>query len=387
MQITKLTIGNTNIPLSLISLITIEESIFKPITYGSITLYDSILKESIEFFSGDEVVLYLEDDIISQKYTLKYMLYADAGQNILEDMEFNTVNLSFASKFAIDLFSITVTDYWKQKKISDIVNDVLNKISIEKGVFDTTLGNIDFTPPMWCPANVIGFLTKTAISTSGSAGYLFFPDIITQKMNFLSHESFVTNKLGESLFDIWTNLKLEGANPSSASDITLEKEFDIISSINKGTLNSNLNFYLQDGDENNNTNFKFSEFAKKTLSKKMPINKEFADTKYQTNFTTSYQTKLQNEAFIKNRYLKNLFSQIRINLTMAGSFERKAGQVVNLHYPSNYQLKTGQDDKKYTGKYIIHSIKHEISRIAHVQNIGLITDGYFDSQIENLLNL
>ena len=56
---------------------------------------------------------------------------------------------------------------------------------------------------MWCPSNVIGYLSKISMSKDGSTGYLIFPDFTTQKMNFLSYNSLITEKIGKCFFDIY----------------------------------------------------------------------------------------------------------------------------------------------------------------------------------------
>lgn len=384
MQLISLKISNTNIPLSTLSLLSFEESVFKPVTYGSITLMDSIMKESIEFFAGDDIEIELRDETITKNYKLKFKITSDGVHQLLDNMEFNGVTLNFSSAFAVDMFATTLSDFWSQKKISEIVQDILYRYSVDKNIIDETINKIDFVSPMWCPANIIGYLSKISMSKTGSAGYLFFPEFISQKMNFISHESLVTEKLGKCVFDIYF-VKLDPSSPSSAGTMTLEKEFDLIAYTDKGLGNSIGNYYLHNGDENINTDFTFSKFSKKTLSKKLPMKKQYEDSKYNTIFSLSYPTKQMNETFIKNRYLRNMMSQIRLNVSMAGSFERKIGQTIYVHYPSNIELKTGKDDEKYSGKYLIHSIRHEFDRTSYLQTVGLMTDGFFRTNIKGLV--
>lgn len=389
MKLRNIKIKERDIPLRLLSQITINQSINKFVTTGRIVLNDFILKEFYEFFANDSIELIIEDELLNKTYNIKFIIYKVGGTKV-NNGEYDTLEMFFCSPWAIDFYTKPISLTYTEKSISNIVNDLFYRCNVKINNLEETLDIIDFTSPLWSSSCIIKHLMRFAQNQESKAGFLCFPDFESQKINFVSTDFLISEKLGLDKIGLYYD-KLDGDLPAAIKTLNIEKEFDVIENIDKGLGNlkaKSFNYnYLVDDNTNDNiseTNIKLKQYKRNKLSKYIPLSKDFEEDEYQTQFLTHFNNNSLNEAFIKNKYNKVLNSMIKINMLVAPSLERKIGMITTLNFPSNQNNKYNNNEK-LTGKYLITDIKYIFDEERFTQTLSLSSEGYKTSKIENLI--
>lgn len=316
--------------------------------------------------------------------------------------------LSFVSKEAlIDVnvklsrgFSGTVSDIAKNILTDKAVSfDKVKKVNVEP-----TKNAITYVSNFWSPTRNMDYLANHALNSNGSPSYIFFEN--RDGFNFGSLEALSTSPTiaQEFKYDAstqhvnktGTSQRNLSADYSRITLFSLKKGFNLIRRLHEGLLASAQ--YTTDITSKRVGVKGFSyikEFDGKKQLNEFPIVKEDPEfpllyTAKIFNKATQFDTftdkgDTSNAAFLQKRVSEIVQGDdYKIEINVPGRTDYTVGQVVRI---TSFQIEpmTKRDSNKaqldaiFSGKYLIGSINHFITRESHECAMDLIKDSYITS--------
>lgn len=96
------------------------------------------------------------------------------------------------------------------------------------------------------------------------------------------------------------------------------------------------------------------------------------DPKYKDNPQKNYEELVELQAY---QYLRfESFKNIKLQIKVPGNLDLYAGSGIEVVIPANYNANTIQNDKKYSGRYIIAGITHQIANDVLTSELMLVKD-------------
>ena len=96
------------------------------------------------------------------------------------------------------------------------------------------------------------------------------------------------------------------------------------------------------------------------------------DPKYKDNPQKNYEELVELQAY---QYLRfESFKNIKLQIKVPGNLDLYAGSGIEVVIPANYNANTIQNDKKYSGRYIIAGITHQIANNVLTSELMLVKD-------------
>ena len=370
----------------------IHQSIDAGVMFGSLTLVDGNDIFNNFYMCGNELLnLVVDQPSLELPLKKKFRIYKVANRSNNNNSGAKYV-LYFTSNEAIISSSTLVSKAYKNKKLSDIVTDILqNFLGVETkkiNRFETTSGLHDFVIPSYRPLEAIEWAASRSYGTAPNYCYYFFES--RDGFEFISQQTLFKQKPVKQLsYDI----KNTNESPNQSSDViknknSLEKmkileDFDMIKSSSNGSFASRLlsvNLFTQEF-KYNDYSITTAESQKRLLNDYMPINDQILMQSYLANFKTYISTNNVNqekengvERWLMNRQMqKNLLNNFRVKGVISGDITLRAGDIISLKFPKYVAAESsGKEFDEYrTGKYMLADITHKFTN-----------DGIFESIIE-----
>lgn len=384
------------------------EDIFNPVTSGKILLNDSISLIERSGLCGNEFLklTFERSEKASKKSEFsRYFRIYRVGERLLENHSTESYTLHFCSEELFLSEQIKVSKSYKNKKISEIINDILKnylKIPEKRLNIDESDGLYDIIVPFKKPFEAINWMANLAqpLGYEG-ADYLFFEN--QDGFNFLSlqklfkkqiYTSYIynpnnagnftiggitTTELGRSLVGIKSYKFLDtfdslyGTVTGSFANRTLivdpltrsfkdvkydyKNYFDKSQKLNKtpviGDIKNRLGKYPHEN---------YDGVYKVVLSNTRQKEAEWLKTK-----PSEVANDIMAEIFVPYRTAqKALLTYSRIKLSLSGDPQLSVGKLVQVYLPSNVSRKgelgynEGMTNPYNTGKYIVTGVRHII---------------------------
>lgn len=363
----------------------IYESLQSPAIVGDFTIADwQGFDEVGEIFGGDdfEVIFSTEEQT---ELSLKYKIYA-SDLKVNSGNTFNTTHYKFCSPWLIDGLTRQISKHYKDKYIHEIVQDLLIQCGAKIGYIEPTKQKLNhYTTPLWTVVHSINRLSSMAMNQQDVGGYICWPDLKTDKVNFTTMDYLYQGK-GGILEKPFTSVSPNQFYENRIDTLNFETNFDIIKYINQGMNKTRYDGYFRDKNLVFSTKESINQIPHTHLSKKLPINKEFQDKKYDSIHScllhpttdslmplTTYSDLVN--GFMKYRYML-LFSDVfKINMLTNPASNRRIGNLCKLDYQSQ-DVPKSKTDAQYTGDYVIRDIRHAIFNSGYSQIITIIGDGF-----------
>ena len=304
--------------------------------------------------------------------------------------------LYFTSNEAILSSSTVVSKAYKNKRLSDIVVDilrnVLNVTPKKINRLEITSGQYDIVIPSYRPLEAIQWVASRSYTSSQNYCYYFFES--RDGFEFVSQQTlFKQNPIKNLIYDI----KNTNETPNQSSDVSknknsLEKmrileDFDMIKSASNGAFASRLlsvNLMTQQFNYNDYV-ATLAASQNRLLNKYMPINDQKLMQSTYSNFktyisTNSTKQEKENsvELWLMNRQMhKNLLENFRVKGVLSGDITLKAGDIVNLKFPKYVAADSSgkQFDQYRSGKYLVADITHKFNNTGVFETIvELVSD-------------
>lgn len=392
--------------------INIYEDIFNNTLSGEIIITDSNnLIANIPITGQEKIVISFYSPLFeNQKINQIFDIYKISEINYLSEKKQAYV-LSFTSNELLRNQYKKISKSFSGKP-SDIVETVLTS---EYGLESTkelskedSSNDIKFVSPMWSPLKLINWLSNRAVSNETNLPeYLFYES--TRGFNFRTISSLINE---ESLFTYvfrpygYHNLKAGGYKQNLLEEDNFSIESykiihngDTLKNINNGLYASSLYEtdityksynkyeydYLEDIDNKNlmgnspllsesgnldgiNLNEQFDSNVRSS-SNHISMYNDTTDNKQVSNWLLRRQGRLQE---IQN---------INMKITIAGNNSLTVGDCINVVIPSQekFDQNTFIEDRLYSGKYMITSIRHQLQRDNYSCVLELTKDSYCDT--------
>lgn len=286
-------------------------------------------------------------------------------------------------------------------KISDIARQHLEKLTTRIGIVEPTKNNTKYVSNFWSPVKNLNFLTNNAINQADSPSYLFFEN--RNGFNFMSLNAMYN---GPEIQDFNYNFKAREIDPASGesarvvendykriTEISLPTSFDTLTKMRKGTYASTLITHDLVSKRYRSKKFEYlDKFDTKTHLNSYPLTGLQMSGIFNPN-TTIITNEIHYGVF--NGYgdvsnSKNLQERLsdlsmaeglKVIITVPGRTDYTVGKKVSLKIvkPEPIEEKDeydDQEDKIFSGSYIIGAINHVISREDHVCTMELIKDSW-----------
>lgn len=411
------------------------EDIFNPVTSGQILLNDSISLIERSGLCGNEYIkLTFERSEKASKDSefSRYFRIYRVGERILENHSTETYTLHFCSEELFLSEQIKVSKSYKNKKISEIIEDVLKnylKIPQNRLNIDESDGLYDFVIPFKKPFETVNWLANIAqpLGYEG-ADYLFFEN--QEGFNFLSlqklfkkqvYTSYIynpnnagnytiggitTTELGRSLVGIKSYKFLDtfdslyGTVTGSFANRTLvvnpftrtfkDVKYDYKDYFAKG---QKLNKEPVIGDVKNRLG-KYATENYDSVYKVVYSNMGDKKALWQKNNPSEFGNDIMAEIFVPYRTAqKSLLTYSRVKLSLSGDPQLSVGKIVQVYLPSNVSRKgemgynEGMPNPYNTGKYIVIGVRHIIDvNMRYEMLVEVAKDSYSDKFVSNETN-
>jgi len=307
--------------------------------------------------------------------------------------------LHFCSDELLSSESLVVSKAYKTTKIKDVVSDILlNELNVDPqriASLENTSGSFDLIIPGYRPFEAIQWVTARGYDQKKFC-YFFFEN--KNGFNLMSLQTMIKQKPYKKLKYELKNTQSDPAlNKDSIDNFNIINDFDMITSISNGSFSSRLlsiDIFSQKF-ENIDYNLLMAETQGNLINKYKPVN-SFKNSKNQTLFNSPYAffrtyLSINDTASEKSNDIKywmqpramhmSLLNHFRIQITIPGDIELKAGDIVEYEFPAFESAETGGKklDKARTGKYLVASINHKFNGDTYESIVELVADSFSEA--------
>lgn len=376
------------------------EDIFSPFISGSLIVKDSLDLVNLFPFVGEEFVDLEISTPTVEGTTIKgrYYIYKLTDRELVGDR--NVVyQLHFISLEALVDINKKISKVYVGNVaniVKDLVKDKVNGMQSTKEVYvDPTIKDAKFISNFWSPVKCINYLTEYAVNKNDSPNYVFFEN--RDGFYFISLDTLYKNGVKQDfVYDKYTrdNQESRGASTRNLQEdykrimnISIPVGFDYIDRIRTGTFSSKLiSWDLTRKQYNAKMYTMFDKVDKQEHLNKYALASNRAIFKSNsTIINLPRQTQVfggfgdpSNYKILQERLsLMSLAEGNRLQITVPGRTDYTVGQKVNVNL---YKIEpvskddTDNEDKMFSGNYIIAAINHYITREMHECHMELIKD-------------
>lgn len=338
----------------------------------------------------------------TKNYELTYYIYKIGYRIVSERNQAYVIEL--ISFEALRNETVKVSERIEGRKAEDVLNDyITNKIKTEKKfLFDPTLYNVNLVIPNWRIFDFAIWIGRRSVPDGkyqNSVGYLFYETF--EGYNFRSIDALI-NQEPINKNNPYTYAQ---ANVTNNPDTDLYRIYSFRSpSVVDVFKNSRMGLFCH-------TEIQFDYNNRELFTRKRSIEDFYGNTSHLENtkpYSTNTDLKLHdnpsrivyrplltqiwkpqeseipeirdefNSMFSKSVFRYHLLDFNELIISVPGNMDIRAGNVLTVSIPSP-ELTTSNkrvEDKRLSGKYLIHSIKHNLSRLVLNTQIKLTRDSF-----------
>ena len=307
--------------------------------------------------------------------------------------------LHFCSDEMLSSESLNVSKAYKSTKIKDVVSDILLKeLNVDPqriASLEDTSGSFDLIIPGYRPFEAIQWATARGYDQKKFC-YFFFEN--KNGFNLMSLQTMIKQKPYKKLKYELKNTQSDPAlNKDSIDNFNIINDFDMLTSVSNGSFSSRLlsiDIFSQKF-ENIDYNLLTAEAQGNLINKFKPVN-TFKNSKNETLFNSPYALfrtylSINDTASEKSNDIKfwmqpramhmSLLNHFRIQITVPGDIEMKAGDIVDYEFPMFESAKSGGKalDKARTGRYLVASINHKFNGDTFESIVELASDSFSEA--------
>lgn len=300
------------------------------------------------------------------------------------------------------------------KKAEDFIEDKLKTISDKKLIKDATLYPFDMYIPNWRLFDTAIWMSRRSVASNykDSVGYLFYETLDGynfKSLDILFNAPQYPNKSTRYAFAQGnTDVSKTEVNNYRIIKYSSTKAFDIFEDLRNGAFCHNA-LYV----DINNRNYQnwvtnassywdkmthlgnMTPFPNEDLLKK-PSRLVYRPTTISTfGWKPMDASKIEslnhidevNKNFEKSIYRYYFLEYNKLEISIPGDLKLRAGSVINVSIPSPKRTSTKKviEDKRLSGKYLVHSVKHTILNRTELRTIATLTrDSFGGNEINNI---
>lgn len=398
----------------LVQEVAIYESIISTSLYCQLVIQDignNIISE-LPIIGQEKIQLLISTSYAN--YTLNFYIHKIDGRVMQEKNQVYVIHC--VSKEALMNEYTRIRERVNGKKAEDILKDKLKTISnkeFEKNI-DKTLYPFDMYIPNWRLFDTAIWMSRRAVPSQykNSVGYLFYETIDGynfKSLDVLFNATPYPNASTKYTY-IQGNTNAAGTNANNyrIMNYSSPKAFDIFEDLRNGAFCHN-SIYV---DINNRTYQNFvtnaSSYWKEMshLGNLTPFPNEELISKpsrliYRPTTISTFEWKQKSASEIENlnhvdevnkNYEKSIYRYYfleynKLEIAIPGDLKLRAGNVINISIPSPKKSSSNKviEDKRLSGKYIVHSVRHTILNRTELRTIATLTrDSFGGNEINNI---
>lgn len=404
-----------------LSELNIYEDIFSPSLYGTLLMVDSrnLIKEMP--IVGDEYLIVKIKTPTTDSYIKKtFRIYSVTNREIVKDLNTQTYVLHFISKEAV---IDTIKPLFKSfsGKVSDVVQSIFDtylvasrtlelknkKIELNDErtnliVLSETQNSVKFVSPGWTPFKCINWCASKSIPVEGKAcNFLFFES--NKNFYFVNLERLfrLNNDSGQiSIGKYYYKMNQVEENKDVNDKMFIAEDFQVIKTVDhlqnydSGYLASRLitldviNKTYQAYDYDHVEKFKEYDHSQGTNSIPLFANDTLRNPLtnikfYPVNPGLHTIPNNVNEVMpqVYSNRMSNLLelSNFKLNINVPGRTDVEVGRMMYFSYPdvspkSEEDKVLSNEDKYYSGNYLITAIRHKINLYKHTMTLEIVKD-------------
>jgi hypothetical protein len=368
----KCILNNSILPIDLINNLIITQDVESPIITGSFSFMDTTYTKFKDIVDNEEYQIQFKVyDIITDD--IKYLNFNVTNINGGNVQEKNEILIEFESYYSINLTIDEITGYFKEDIISNIAIDILHKNDIDINYISKTSNKLEITFPYITGFDILKYLKPRMVDKNLKGGYLFFPDLFTQKMNIVNYFSLWSGEIQNYEYPLFFPAQNSDEYIGNCTNLEKIKTYNLKETIDKLNIKYE-SFSLKDGKiYSSNIKIKNIINTDSNTYNDLLINENILNniTNKKVLFNRD-ETELIN--LNNNKSYEGLNSLYDISVICRGDWNRKLGGLVSLT-----TLKEDESglitDNKTTGMYIIKKIDHFPSLDGYSQNLILGKSG------------
>jgi len=380
----------------------IFEDLFSPFISGNLILKESIdILNNLPLMGQEYLQLKIRTPTMEDKDAIQGLFYVYNITDRAFVAERNVVyKLNFISYFALTDSNTKLSKPF-EGKVSDIAKTILTNWVGEAsiGQIETTRNATKYVSNYWPPVKNLNYITNQAINTNSSPSYLFYQDRLG--FNFKSLSSLYAADTPYPAFNF--NMKGREISPSGDASRNIQRDysrmtsidfprgFDTLSKLGRGTYASTLHThdlvtkqykerkfnYLDDFDKKGHLN-KFPITAKSTSFTFGPASAILVD-EIHFGVYNGYGDISNSDIMQERLSILNMADAMKVTVVVPGRTDYTVGQKVWLEIIEPEPLDDkdtveAEQDKLFSGYYLIGAINHNINREKHECTMELIKD-------------
>jgi hypothetical protein len=390
----------------LVQEVTINESIISTSLYCQLVIQDignNIIGE-LPIIGQERIQLIISTSYAD--YNLNFYIYKIDGRVMKEKNQVYVIHA--VSKEALINEHTRIRERIDGKKAEDFLKEKLELISDKtfEGRVDSTLHPFDMYVTNWRLFDTAIWMSRRSVSTKykDSVGYLFYETLDGynfKSLDVLFDTTPYPNKNTKYTF-IQGNTSSTGSDSNNyrIMDYSSTKAFDIFEDLRNGAFSHNAlyvdinNRNYQNWNTNASTYWKdmshlgnMTPFPNEDLLKN-PSRLVYRPTTISTfNWKPMSSSQIEslnnidevNKTFEKSIYRYYFLEYNKLEVAIPGDLKLRAGNVINVSIPSPKRDKTNKvvEDKRISGKYLVHSIRHTILNRTELRTIATLTRDSF----------
>jgi hypothetical protein len=383
----------------LIGTLTLFEDIFSPTMSGTVNIEDGIdLIATMPMIGQEKLRLKLKTPTLSVAIEKEFYVYKLFNRTAKKRVQYYT--LGFCSDELIVSQNTKISKHFSGK-ISDTVAKIFTEeraLNSDKLIYiDETQNSYSFISAYWTPIETINWLAKRAINKSGVPNYLFFET--NQSFEFTSVDMLIKgNPVRNYVFSDADANTVYGESGNFdkkyeiVQSIDTQVTFDYLRNISNGMYASRLTTFDVTSKAVNVTNFDYIDdfdnsghldqfpLTTNTLARRKVASLYFLEKN--SYLHGKFEPQNQSKYFLQHNSLLAQLSAFKLNLTVPGRTDIKAGNTIKLKLPKYSELTKNEinsDDAEssyYTGKYLVTAIKHQFTAGQHSMLMEVISDSF-----------
>lgn len=368
-------VNQVNLYESIVTTSLTAELVISDVGKNIISNYPLLGQEKIEIQIGSG----------NQVYTLPYYIFRIDSRVLSEKSQAYIIHLISFEGLANEI--VRISERVDGKKAEEALDGFIkDRLKSKKKLIDPdpTMYPIDLVVPNWRIFDFAVWMGKRSVSTDypDSAGYLFWETYEGYK--FKSIDKLISqNAVNESNPYTYVQANLPGNNAVSESyrikSFSSTGVFDVLEDIRMGALchteirldfnnrkkkvikNSVDTFYDSSKHLGDTKPYRGDADLKLNVNPSRVIYRPMLNQIWGKDVSEENNDKL-NEVFSKSVFRYHFLDYNKLNISIPGNMDLRAGDVLKVSIPSPEKTDSNKrvEDKRLSGKYIIHSMKHSI---------------------------
>ena len=367
--------------------ISIYESIFASTMSGDILIADALnLLENYNVVGQEKIVIKFRTPGKENIRTNEFNIYKISKRAMIKE-RVQTYMLHFTSEETILSLRQKISKAYSGK-LSDMVNQIyLNTLDTGTKIcyIEPTKYEYNYIIPYWEPIQAINWLAGLSVSENNYNNYLFYETM--NSFYFMPISTLFEAEVVQEF--VYSPPKTPGKNMDeqfrSVKSFSIGNSFNTISNIEKGMYASNKRVLdvVNKTYTDNNYNYE-DEFveAKHLLPNRFTsLTGDFLNWKYTNDYFSSYSYTASQDLHDVKDGLERMSSllqlrNISILIDIYGDSDLECGHIVNFHIPSAIPTYGEKEMDRYlSGKFIITSIRHNITKNSYDMILEISKDG------------